>query len=79
MEFHIKLKEIRMQKDISLRKLGEKAGISYSIMNAIENGRFQPSKEYVISLAHVLQYEDVEELLSIAGQQSSKYKSRFLE
>ncbi|MEI7025526.1 helix-turn-helix domain-containing protein [Paenibacillus sp. y28] len=67
MEFKDKLKELRRQRDISLRKLGEKAGISYSILNAIENGRFHPSKEIVISIAYALRCEQMEELLALAG------------
>jgi transcriptional regulator with XRE-family HTH domain len=66
-EFKDKLKELRQQRDISLRKLGEKAGVSYSILNSIENGRFQPSKDIVISIAYALKYENVEELLAMAG------------
>ncbi|MNI03841.1 helix-turn-helix protein [compost metagenome] len=67
MEFASKLKELRQQRDISLRKLGEKASVSYSILNSIENGRFQPSKEIVISLAYALRVEDVGQLLKLAG------------
>ncbi|MCS7459346.1 helix-turn-helix domain-containing protein [Paenibacillus doosanensis] len=67
MEFHVKLKQLRQQQDISLRKLGEKAGVSYSIMNSIENGRFHPTREAVISIANALKYEAVEELLFLAG------------
>lgn len=61
-----KLKQLRQRQDITLRKLGEKAGVSYSIMNAIENGRFQPSPDVIRSLANVLQYDEVEELLRLA-------------
>jgi len=61
-----KLKQLRQRQDITLRKLGEKAGVSYSIMNAIENGRFQPSADVIRSLANVLQYDEVEELLRLA-------------
>jgi transcriptional regulator with XRE-family HTH domain len=70
--FASKLKELRQQRDISLRKLGEKAGISYSILNAIENGRYQPTRETVISLAYALKHEDVEELLVLAGCSSAE-------
>jgi transcriptional regulator with XRE-family HTH domain len=70
-EFKDKLKELRQQRDISLRKLGEKAGVSYSILNSIENGRFQPSKDIVISIAYALRYENVEELLVMAGYNST--------
>ncbi|MBE1443139.1 helix-turn-helix transcriptional regulator [Paenibacillus sp. OAS669] len=66
-EFSIKLKQLRMQQDISLRKLGEKAGVSYSIINSIENGRFQPTRETVIALAKALRYESVSDLLVLAG------------
>ncbi|WP_179232921.1 helix-turn-helix domain-containing protein [Paenibacillus rigui] len=61
-----RLKQLRQQQDISLRKLGEKAGVSYSIMNSIENGRFLPSPEVIVSLANVLHYDDVDELLKLA-------------
>jgi transcriptional regulator with XRE-family HTH domain len=67
MEFVEKLKELRQQKGMSLRKLGEKACISYSIMSAIENGRFHPTQEVVISIAYALKYDDVEALLASAG------------
>jgi transcriptional regulator with XRE-family HTH domain len=70
MEFATRLKELRQLKELSLRKLGEKAGISYSILNAIENGRIQPSKEIVVSLAYVLRVEDNKELLASAGYYS---------
>jgi transcriptional regulator with XRE-family HTH domain len=70
LEFNTKLKELRQLRDISLRKLGEKAGVSYSILNSIENGRFQPTKEVVISLAYALKYENIEELLVLAGYSS---------
>lgn len=66
-EFRIRLKQLRMQQDITLRKLGEKAGVSYSILNSIENGRYQPSRETVIALANALRYEPISELLVLAG------------
>jgi transcriptional regulator with XRE-family HTH domain len=66
-EFNSKLKQLRQERDISIRKLGEKTGISYSILNSIENGRFQPSREIVVSLAYALKYDAIEELLEIAG------------
>jgi transcriptional regulator with XRE-family HTH domain len=71
MEFVEILKELRQHKGMSLRKLGEKACVSYSIMNAIENGRFQPTKEVIISIAYALKHEDVEALLLSAGYSSA--------
>jgi transcriptional regulator with XRE-family HTH domain len=67
MEFAEKLKELRQLNGMTLRKLSEKACVSYSIMNAIENGRFQPTKEVVVSIAYALKHEDVKALLLSAG------------
>ncbi|NEW07449.1 helix-turn-helix transcriptional regulator [Paenibacillus sp. SYP-B3998] len=71
MEFRHKLKELRQQQDLTIRKLGEKAGISYSILNAIENGRIQPTEEVVMALATALKVENREELLVLAGHAPS--------
>jgi len=79
MEFVEKLKELRQLRGISLRKLGEKACVSYSIMNAIENGRFQPSQEVVVSIAYALKYDDVEALLASAGYDVAKNSSNGLQ
>ncbi|MFE5319783.1 helix-turn-helix domain-containing protein [Paenibacillus sp. NPDC056579] len=70
--FSVKLKQLRQEKDLSLRKLGEKAGVSYSIINSIENGRFQPSKDTIVSIANALRYDDINELLVLAGYTSEK-------
>ncbi|MEC0226622.1 helix-turn-helix domain-containing protein [Paenibacillus alba] len=70
MKFHVRLKELRQQQNLTLRKLGEKAGVSYSILNSIENGRIEPSKDVVIALAIALKIEDREELLSLATNPS---------
>jgi putative transcriptional regulator len=64
--FHIRLKELRTQQNLTLRKLGEKAGISYSILNSIENGRIIPSKDVALSLAIALRLEDRDALVSLA-------------
>ncbi|MBD0382151.1 helix-turn-helix domain-containing protein [Paenibacillus sedimenti] len=72
MEFRHKLKELRQQQDLTLRKLGEKAGVSYSILNAIENGRINPSEDVVLALAAALKVRDRAELLALAGHNSSQ-------
>ncbi|MEW9699411.1 helix-turn-helix domain-containing protein [Paenibacillus sp. SI8] len=71
MEFKHKLKELRQGQDLTLRKLGEKAGVSYSILNGIENGRIQPSADVVMALAAALKADNREELLALAGHGSS--------
>lgn len=70
MTFHTKLKELRQGQNLTLRKLGEKAGVSYSILNSIENGRIQPSKDVALALANALKLVDKEELLSLAANAS---------
>ncbi|MZQ82812.1 helix-turn-helix domain-containing protein [Paenibacillus sp. 5J-6] len=70
MLFHTRLKELRQQQNLTLRKLGEKAGVSYSILNSIENGRIQPSKDVVIALTIALKIEDKEELLTLVRNAS---------
>ncbi|WP_187274226.1 helix-turn-helix domain-containing protein [Paenibacillus sp. N3.4] len=70
MAFHIKLKELRQQQNLTLRKLGEKAGVSYSILNSIENGRITPSEDVVIALSIALKVADREELLALVRNPS---------
>jgi|DewCreStandDraft_2_1066082.scaffolds.fasta_scaffold84545_2 transcriptional regulator with XRE-family HTH domain len=67
MDFAHRLKALRQEREMTLRKLGEKACISYSLINSIENGRLQPSEETVISIANALRYEGIDELLVLAG------------
>ncbi|OAS23763.1 helix-turn-helix domain-containing protein [Paenibacillus oryzisoli] len=66
MAFHIRLKELRLQHNLTLRKLGEKAGVSYSILNSIENGRIIPSKDVALALAIALKIEDRETFIALA-------------
>ena len=65
MAFHIRLKELRQQQNLTLRKLGEKAGISYSILNSIENGRIVPSKDVALALAVALRIDDRESFIAL--------------
>ncbi|OCT16266.1 hypothetical protein A8709_02195 [Paenibacillus pectinilyticus] len=66
MAFHNRLKELRQQQNLTLRKLGEKAGISYSILNSIENGRIVPSKDVALALAVALKIDDRESFVALA-------------
>lgn len=67
MDFAHRLKALRQEREMTLRKLGEKTCISYSLINSIENGRLRPSEETVISIANALRYEGIDELLVLAG------------
>lgn len=64
--FGAKLKELRLKKDLSLRYLGQKCGISYSFISSLEKGRFNPSRETVLALAEALNV-DPNYLLPLAG------------
>ncbi|WP_152393154.1 helix-turn-helix domain-containing protein [Paenibacillus guangzhouensis] len=67
MTFGQKIEQLRKQKDMTLRKLAEKSGISYSLIQSIVSDDRVPTKEAILSLARVLQYEDSEELQRLAG------------
>ncbi|NMM52916.1 helix-turn-helix domain-containing protein [Paenibacillus aquistagni] len=67
MTFGQKIEQLRKQRDMTLRKLSEKSGISYSLIQFMVSDERVPTKEAILSLARVLQYEDAEELLRLAG------------
>ncbi|SMG19809.1 helix-turn-helix domain-containing protein [Paenibacillus aquistagni] len=67
MTFGQKIEQLRKQRDMTLRKLSEKSGISYSLIQFMVSDVRVPTKEAILSLARVLQYEDAEELLRLAG------------
>ena len=64
--FGRKLKELRLRGNLSLRDLGERSGVSYSFIGSLESGRFNPSRETVVSLAKALG-ADENEFLLLAG------------
>lgn len=65
--FGQKVEQLRKERDLTLRKLAEKSGISYSLIPSIVSGERVPTKEAILSLARALQYDDTEELLRLAG------------
>ncbi|WP_181592996.1 helix-turn-helix domain-containing protein [Paenibacillus sp. YN15] len=67
MTFGQKIELLRTQRNMTLRKLAEKSGISYSLIQSIIQDDRVPAKEAIPSLARALFYEDVEELLKLAG------------
>lgn len=64
--FGKKIRELRLRRDMSLRDLGERSGLSYSFIGSLEKGRFKPSRETVYSLAAALNHP-ADELLLLAG------------
>lgn len=52
-----KVKETRIDKDISQKKLAEIAGITRQSLHAIESGRSSPSLEVAIKISKFLGYK----------------------
>ena len=67
MTFGQTIEQLRKQQNMTLRKLAEKSGISYSLIQSMVNDDRVPTKEAILSLARVLQYDDTEDLLRLAG------------
>jgi transcriptional regulator with XRE-family HTH domain len=65
--FGQKIEQLRKQRNMTLRKLAEKSGISYSLIQSMINDERVPAKEAISSLARALLYEDTEELFQLAG------------
>lgn len=60
------LRELRKQKDLSLRQLAEDAGIDFTYLSKVETNKIPPpSEDAIIRLANILG-ADVDELLSLA-------------
>lgn len=60
MEIKILLKEIREEKNITLRKLSEITGISKSHLSYIERGEKEPSLSIIIRIAIALNIDEKE-------------------
>lgn len=54
MSVYIRLKEMRLKKDISQEEIAEKLGINRTMIIHYEKGRNQPSLERTIQIAHIL-------------------------
>ncbi|WP_314590439.1 helix-turn-helix transcriptional regulator [Paenibacillus terrigena] len=67
MTFGQTIEQLRKQQNMTLRKLAEKSGISYSLIQSMVNDDRVPTKEAIGSLARVLQYDDIADLLRLAG------------
>ncbi|MEK4106917.1 helix-turn-helix transcriptional regulator [Paenibacillus sp. FSL R10-2791] len=62
-----KINALRLKNDLSLRDLEKKAKVSYSFISAIENDRYQASRDKIIALADALEGANKDELLLLAG------------
>lgn len=72
MDFGSRIRQLRKEKDISLRELADRVGIDFTYLSKIENGKVEPPSEEVIRLISQEFEVDPEDLLSLAGKVSSE-------
>jgi transcriptional regulator with XRE-family HTH domain len=84
MHFGQRIRELRQQRHMTLRELGEAAGMDYVLLNKIELGlRMPPPLETIIALADALSSRkkltdaEFERLLDLAAQKNDKAEARF--
>ena len=65
-KFGTRIRQLRKEKNLTLRSLAERSSLSYSFIASLEKGRYNPSRESIHSLASPLD-ADVNELLKLAG------------
>lgn len=74
MNFGTYIKSARVKAKISQRDLAEQAGIDFTYLSKIENGRMAPpSEETIRKIANILG-EDAETLIILADKIPSNYK-----
>ena len=68
MAFGERVRELRKAQGMSQRELADRAGIDFTYLSKIENGRMEPPSEQVIrSVAEEL-YADADELIVLADK-----------
>lgn len=69
MTFGERLREIRREKGLTLREVAERAGIDFTYLSKIENGRipYTPAVETIRQLADTLKVDSIE-LLTLANK-----------
>lgn len=60
MQVIIKLREVRLKNNMSIRELSRKTGISKSHLNYIENGEREPSLSMIVRIAIALGIDEKE-------------------
>lgn len=82
MRFSARIRQLRTDKGLSQRTLGERVGVSFTYISKVENGRLDfgdyPSEELIRRLAAALD-ADEEELLLLAEKIPEPIRRRFFE
>jgi len=60
MQVIIKLREVRLKKNMTIRELSRKTGISKSHLNYVENGDREPTLSVIIRIAIALGIDEKE-------------------
>jgi len=72
MRFGMRIRELRLEKKLSQRRLAEQIGIDFTYLSKIENSKVSPPSDEVIhKLAQELE-ADLEELLALAAKVSQE-------
>lgn len=72
MDFGSRIRQLRKAKDYSLRDFADMAGIDFTYLSKIENGKVEPPSEEKIRVMADMLNVDPEELLGLAGKISSE-------
>jgi HTH-type transcriptional regulator, competence development regulator len=75
MDFGERLRQIRKETGLTLREVADKAGIDFTYLSKIENGRvlYTPAAETIRNLANALGVDSIE-LLSLADKLPKELK-----
>jgi transcriptional regulator with XRE-family HTH domain len=65
MKFGIRLRKLRIEKGISLKKLAPELKLDYTYISKLENSKVLPSAEVIIKLAEYFGYDPDELLVSV--------------
>lgn len=76
MKFEERLRELRLQKGLTLRDLAEKVGLNFTYLSKIENGKLEytPSADKIREIARALGVDEIE-LLKLANKVPTEMKS----
>src|SRR5688500_381142 len=70
-----RMKAVRLRRELTQEALGERAGLNYKYLGAIERGECNPSLKQLLKIAHALGVEPYE-LLMIEQEEPSVPKLR---
>jgi transcriptional regulator with XRE-family HTH domain len=79
MNFGSRIRQLRVDRGVSLRDFASAVGIDFTYLSKIENGKVEPPSEDKIRLMARELDEDAEELLGLAGKFSTDQMRKAVE